>query len=195
MRTSLRALLLGALLCLAPGSWVRAEDGTEIPTSAPILKGSVALQPGQYQYYQPKVDLDIMASPRLVGHLEASGGSGNDIEVFAFTQTQFTNWKNNHGTESLYSSGRVTAADLDVALEQAGTYVLVISNVFSTVTPKTVEGDIELRWELSEAVQSAVASSDNASMLVLGLIVVAIILVGVAIGMWVAKRNGKQVPS
>lgn len=182
------SLLVRSLAALSMALTCRADD-TEFPTSASIMTGSIALQAGEYRYYQPKVDSDIMSNARIVGHLEASGGTGNDIDVFVLTETQFTNWKNNHETSALFNSGRSTAVDLDVTLERTGTYVLVISNAFSTVTPKTVAGTIDLRWEPSESVRAAQSASDMSAMLLLGALVVGVAAIGGLIVWFVVKRK------
>ncbi len=84
---------------------------------------------------------------RVKGHFTATGGSGNDIEVYLLSEDQFTNWHNGHPTPTFYSSGRVTVGDLDVTLpNDAGTYYLVFANQFSLLTPKAVEENIVLSY-------------------------------------------------
>jgi hypothetical protein len=83
----------------------------------------------------------------LQGHFAATGGSGNDVEVYMLPEDGFTNWENIHSATPLYSSGRVTQDTLNVALPpDAGTYYLVFSNKFSLVTPKAVQTNITLTY-------------------------------------------------
>jgi hypothetical protein len=83
----------------------------------------------------------------LQGHFAATGGSGNDVEVYMLPEDGFTNWENRHSATPLYSSGRVTQDTLNVALPpDAGTYYLVFSNKFSLVTPKAVQTNITLTY-------------------------------------------------
>ncbi len=142
-----RRILL-PLACVAslllPRAWAQSQESSQ--QRASILDGSVAVQALGYVTYPVKVDLSVMTNPRIVGHVTASGGSGNDIEVVVFTETQFINWKNKHNQGSLFASGQVTAGDVDVPLAESGTYYVMLSNVFSSFTPKTVEGKIALVW-------------------------------------------------
>ena len=145
----------------------------------------------QYRYFEPKVDLELMAEPRLVGHLTASGGTGNDVEVLVMTETEFVNWKNGHETETLFNSGQTTAIDLDLPLEKTGQYYLVISNLFSGITPKTVAGTVDLKWQLTEAQKTAAAASNTASVVLIGLILLAVAALGGWLAWFVANRKRK----
>ena len=138
VRRSLLALACIATLLAAPA---RAKE-----QRVSILNGSVAVQALSYVAYPVKVDVGIMTNPRITGHVTASGGSGNDIEVVVFAETQFINWKNKHNQGSLFTSGLATACDVNVPLGESGTYYVLLSNVFSTLTPKTVEGKLALVW-------------------------------------------------
>src|SRR5262245_60938432 len=77
---------------------------------AEIMHGSVAVANGSYRYYEVRIDAE---EARIKGNVTAEGGSGNDIRVYVLTKTDFLNWKNNHATNPIYSSGQVTAADVD----------------------------------------------------------------------------------
>ena len=136
-----RTLLVLASICTLLPSPVTAQE-----QRTPILNGSVAVEATGYVTYTVKVDAASMVNPRIVGHVQATGGSGNDIEVVVFTETQFINWKNSHKQGSLFTSGQITASDVDVPLDGSGTYYVMLSNVFSAFTPKTVEGNLALVW-------------------------------------------------
>jgi hypothetical protein len=84
---------------------------------------------------------------KLQGHFAATGGSGNDVEVFLLNEDAFTNWKNGHQTNAIYNSGKVTQDSPNVNLPtDAGTYYLVFNNRFSLVTPKAVEANLTFTY-------------------------------------------------
>jgi hypothetical protein len=86
-------------------------------------------------------------SVNLKGHFAATGGTGNDIEVYLLTADDLVNWQNGHTVHTLYNSGRVTQETLNVVLaNDAGKYCLVFNNKFSFLTPKAVQADIALTY-------------------------------------------------
>lgn len=115
--------------------------------STSIVEGSVAVGPAQAWRYTVSVPPLIMANPRIEGSLRASGGLGNDIKVYVFSEADYLNWANGHASNPLYESGQVSAADLNVSLPGEGRYVLVLSNTFSLMTPKTLAGTVSLAWD------------------------------------------------
>jgi hypothetical protein len=74
---------------------------------------------------------------RIVGRFEAQGGTGNDIELYIMDEDSFTNWKNGHASEYYYQSGRRTVGEFNVGVA-AGNFYIVLSNTFSSSTPKAV---------------------------------------------------------
>ena len=76
---------------------------------------------------------------KLQGHFTATGGSGNDKEVWLVTEDGFTNWQNGHAATTFYNSGRVTQDALNASLPGTGTYYLVFDNRFSLLSKKEVE--------------------------------------------------------
>jgi predicted nucleic acid-binding Zn ribbon protein len=84
---------------------------------------------------------------RVQGHFSATGGTGNDIEIYLLDQDQFTNWQNGHATPTYYNSGKVTVGDMNTVLpNDAGTYYLVFNNKFSLITPKAVQESIAMTY-------------------------------------------------
>lgn len=77
--------------------------------------------------------------------VEVSGGTGNDIQVVLAEESEFQNWINGHQTHALYSTPKVTAGRINVAIREPGTYYLAFTNSFSVFSSKTVTADIELR--------------------------------------------------
>jgi hypothetical protein len=104
------------------------------------------------QYYDVPIHLrDMMHDVALSGSFTASGGSGNDVEVFILSQADFTNWQNGHSYSALYSSGRVTTATFNVSLPtpsagQTSDYHVIYSNTFSWISTKQVNTTVDLNW-------------------------------------------------
>jgi hypothetical protein len=81
----------------------------------------------------------------LKGHFAATGGSGNDIEVFVVSQDEYVNWQNGHPAKTFYNSGRVTQDSINLIMpSDAATYYVVFSNKFSLLTPKAVQANVDL---------------------------------------------------
>jgi hypothetical protein len=86
---------------------------------------------------------------RVEGTFIASGGAGNDVEAYIFSNDDFVNWQNRHPVRTFYNSGRVTQGTLDVTLPAiAGRYYLVFNNNFSLLSAKTVQTSIRLHFNL-----------------------------------------------
>jgi hypothetical protein len=65
------------------------------PRSDNIVNGLITVQAGGYNYY-PFTLAAGSTSISVSGSFTASGGSGNDIEVYVMDDTNFINWKNGH---------------------------------------------------------------------------------------------------
>lgn len=80
---------------------------------------------------------------RVAGRLEVVEGGNKDVIVLLLRRDDFINWKNNPQADraALYAAGPQSVASLDVKVEDAGIYDLVISNRFSSMTEKVVVGD------------------------------------------------------
>lgn len=92
-----------------------------------------------YNYFKLEVPAGA-TSVHLDGNFTASGGTGNDIEVYVLPESDFVNWQNRHAARSYYSSGKVTVGKFSVNLPaDAGTYYLVFDNRFSLFSKKEVE--------------------------------------------------------
>lgn len=137
-----RALAITPLLLLA----VALPPCPAGAGSQNILNGSVAVQSGGRLTYQVPVGTEML-SPRIVGRLVATGGTGNDIIVGVMTDAEYVNYANGHQGTPLYYSGQVTVADVRAAVPGAGTYVVFLDNKFSAFTPKTVAGRLQLDWD------------------------------------------------
>lgn len=138
-------VLLLAVALLAPT--VAAQPVQQpINHSETIFTGSAAVEANHHIEFPFEVKSADMVRPRVVGKITASGGTGNDIVVSVITEDDLTNMKNGHQVTPIYTSGQVTVANVDARLPAVGKYYVVFSNTFSGVTPKTVSGELGLRW-------------------------------------------------
>lgn len=123
-----------------------------IPTPQPRVMNLVdtaftlnAAQGMNWNFTVPPNATDV----RVEGTFTASGGTGNDVEVYLLNDDEFVNWQNHHPVSTLYNSGRMTQGTLDARLSSgAGTYHLVFNNKFSLFSPKAVRASIRLHFSL-----------------------------------------------
>jgi predicted nucleic acid-binding Zn ribbon protein len=80
------------------------------------------------------------------GHFIATGGMGNDVEVFVLSEDSFVNFQNHHSAQAYYNSGKVTESNINAVLPGTGIYYLVFNNSFSSVTPKAVQANATLNY-------------------------------------------------
>ena len=74
----------------------------------------------------------------------------NDVQVILCSNDDFINFRNGHQARSFYNSNKITVGDIDVAMPSVdGDYVLVFNNIFSIVSGKTVNGEVNLSYETS----------------------------------------------
>ena len=120
-------------------------SSTTTQGSLNIANGLITVQPGGYNYYP--LTIPSGASSVIVnGTFTASGGGGNDIEVFVMDQTNYVNWSNGHQANAYYDSGQVTTGTVSAYLPGGGTYYLVYSNAFSSVSSKNVQTTANLYY-------------------------------------------------
>jgi hypothetical protein len=119
---------------------------TKKPHNIALSNQSVNINQLGYSYF--KLDVPANASSVVLqGNFTASGGAGNTIEAFVFSEADYVNWQNWHVTAPFYSSGKVTMGSMEINLPSgAGTYYLVFNNKFSLLSPKTVHLDAELTY-------------------------------------------------
>ena len=84
---------------------------------------------------------------RLQGHFSATGGAGNDVQVYLMNDDEFVNWRNHHPINPIYNSQRATQGTVNVSLpSDAGTYYVVFDNRFSFISPKAVQDNLTLQY-------------------------------------------------
>ena len=120
-----------------------AQPRTEVLSNAEF-----ALSAGQYRYIRFEVPQNA-STVRVEGTFSASGGAGNDVEAYIFSNDEFVNWQNRHTVHTFYNSGRVTQGTLGVTLPPiVGTYYLVFNNSFSLLSAKTIQTSVRLHFNL-----------------------------------------------
>lgn len=148
-------VLLGVLVA----GWFAVKHGSNGPIPPPsyqtqpqpqlhtqtLGEGAFTVPAGASHYFKFTAP-EGATNVRLQGHFTATGGTGNDVEVWLLTEDGFTNWQNGHATNTLYNSGRVTQDSLNVTLPGAGTYYLVFNNKFSFLTPKAVQANASMTF-------------------------------------------------
>jgi len=120
-----------------------------VPMSTKLFTGQTVVKAGGYVTNKFTVEPG-MQNFRVVGQFNASGGTGNDIQVVLADEDEFQNWINGHQTNVFYSTEKITTGKLDVDNLAPGRYVLALSNTFSTFTDKYVFAEIEARWTVQQ---------------------------------------------
>jgi hypothetical protein len=116
-----------------------------VPMSTKLFTGQMVVKAGGYVTNKFTVQPG-MQNFRVVGQFNASGGTGNDIQVVLADEEEFQNWINGHQTKVFYSTDKITTGKVDVGALAPGRYVLALSNTFSTFTDKYVFAEIEAHW-------------------------------------------------
>ncbi len=107
------------------------------PTRTTLAESEAAVvQPGQFLYYQFSIPSTTCA---VTGRIVGLAGGNKDFQALVMDENSFLNWKTNHQAQAYWQSGQVAATNIGVRLSGPATYYLVISNVFSPVTAKTVK--------------------------------------------------------
>jgi hypothetical protein len=122
------------------------REQRQTPGSLTIVDAAaIDIRPSSYVSYPFSI-----TDPRtcaLAGHVLGLAGGNKDIEVILFDEDGFTNWKNRNSTRTIFNPGKATATTISAHLPGPGSYVLVFSNTFSAVTPKTVQARAALNCQ------------------------------------------------
>jgi hypothetical protein len=138
--------VIGGIAAVAFYNFAATSTSTlRTPRSANIVNGLITVQAGGYNYY-PFTLAAGSTGISVSGSFTASGGSGNDIEVFVMDESNFINWRNGHQASSYFSSGQLTTGTISASLPSTGAYDLVYSNTFSTFSSKNVQTTVNLDY-------------------------------------------------
>jgi len=116
-----------------------------VPMSSKLFTGQIVVKAGSYIRNTFTVEPG-MQSFHVVGHFNASGGTGNDIQVVLADEGEFQNWINGHQARVFYSTDKITDGKMDVGPLAPGRYVMAFSNKFSVFADKYVFAEIEADW-------------------------------------------------
>lgn len=115
-----------------------------------LPQANFTIPAGRYQYFTFNVPARC-SNVHIDGSFEATGGSGNDIEVYVFDGDGFTDWTNRQQAQTYYNSGRQSTDTLKLQLrptaDTPATYYLVFNNRFSFLSNKKISSDIKLHYD------------------------------------------------
>jgi len=137
--------LLGFYTPINIGSTSSSNHSVPTQRASNIVHGVITVPAGSYTSYT--VDLPTGSFNVIVsGSFTASGGSGNDIQVFIMDKVNFDNWLNGHQYYAPYNSGQTTTGSINAALPGGVAYYLVYSNRFSTVSSKSIDTNVNVSY-------------------------------------------------
>jgi hypothetical protein len=114
--------------------------------SLTITDTAFTVKAGSSEYFEFSIPANT-TNVFVDGHFIATGGTGNDIEVYILNSDQFVNFQNHHQTTTFYNSQRETQNSINAVLPSgAGNYYLVFNNGFSLLTPKAVQASAILHY-------------------------------------------------
>ena len=86
---------------------------------------------------------------RLIGSFMVTGGGRRDINAYVVDAVEFANYRgSNPNFYPIYSRLRVSVGRFDLPLDKnSGPYYFILSNRFSWITDKWVEGEVTLTYD------------------------------------------------
>lgn len=129
-----------------PSPTLLPQPPTPQPHMVSITNGALTIGAGAFSWYSFVIPQGTTI-PSVTGRFIASGGAGNDVQVYILDDDGFVNFKNGHAARAYYNSGRVTQAAIGAELPNLpATYYLVFDNRFSAITPKAVNVNASLNY-------------------------------------------------
>jgi hypothetical protein len=114
-----------------------AAPAAEAPMRFAIANEVMLVRQGHYRAYEFSVSIPSPCTVR--GQIMGLAGGNKDFQALIMDRDGFQRWKANQRTQVYWVSGQVATADLAVRLSGPITYYLVISNLFSRFTKKTIK--------------------------------------------------------
>jgi len=111
-----------------------------------IVNGLLVVPDGNCQWNEFNIPREAK-DPLVQGYFVATGGSGNDIDVFVMDEIDFINWRNGHEFK-VYYQARLTTDQFELRLPVNKKYLLVFSNMFSALSSKQVRTRVDLSYEI-----------------------------------------------
>jgi hypothetical protein len=111
-----------------------------------ILDRTFTMGPRGFRFYKFSLP-EGSANMAVAGKFSVSGDtSDNTIELLIIGEDQLNAWEAGSQVQAIYSSGRVQTADVQIDLpEGAGTFLVLISNKFSTSGVKKIMANFVLK--------------------------------------------------
>jgi hypothetical protein len=81
----------------------------------PITSTAFTVKAGSFDYFAFSVPSDA-TNVFVDGHFVATGGAGNDIEVYILNSDEYVNFQNHHQTATFYNSQRETQNSINAVL-------------------------------------------------------------------------------
>ena len=99
-----------------------------------LIDSTYKVGPGSYTYF----DLNFSCTVNLQGGFIASAALGDNIYVYIVDESRFRQFENGQSVSTYYNSGKIESDTFDVTLSQ-GTYYIILSNLHSDFSTKTVQ--------------------------------------------------------
>lgn len=144
----MKILLFFPLLLLLSACGDGLLGPTWEPRSTPYNVVSTRIAAGTF--LRVKIDPRDVESGRnfvLSGTFKVTSGGSRDINAYVVDEIGYTNFRNDNNFRALFSVHRVTTDRFSVTLRSDEAYYFILSNRFSWLTAKTVNADLELRYE------------------------------------------------
>ena len=138
------------LLCACGNATVTPTPTTQLPPgpqNSSLLNANINVAALTNQDYAFDVTPN-MKDARIAGSFETFGGVPNSIQVFVMDDATYNSWIKGRTVPLLFSSGKMSFGDINVAIAVPGKYHLTFSNSFSeSVAPaQQVKVNIDLEW-------------------------------------------------
>jgi hypothetical protein len=154
-RQSGTPLLLLMALVLLSGWWLSTSSSTlaqqirEVASGAhteAITEKTLAVGPHSFSSFKfsvPSGAVNVIVS----GQFTTKDASGNEIQAYVLSEDAFVTWRNGYAISPYYDSGKVLQGNIRAELPVGeGTYYFVFNNNFSPKAAKTVQTEVNLRY-------------------------------------------------
>lgn len=111
-----------------------------------VFNGQVSIDAGTYQSYRFTVS-SSMKNAILNGEYITTEGGNKDVNVLLMNDLNYINWQNGNASNALYFKERITTDRFSLNISQPGTYYFILSNTFSIITDKRVDGTVTLDYK------------------------------------------------
>jgi hypothetical protein len=148
-------LLLMVLVLLLAAWWMSTSSGTiaqqirEIASGAhteAITEKTLTVGPHSFSSFKfsvPSGAVNVIVS----GQFTTKGVAGNEIQAYVLSDDAFVTWRNGYAISPYYDSGKVLQGNIRAELPVGeGTYYFVFNNNFSPKAAKTVQAEVNLRY-------------------------------------------------